>query len=43
MSLAQASPAPVFTLFWTTDFITHFMLLLLEAEEQKGSLESFVD
>lgn len=43
MSLAQALPAPVFTLFWTNDFITHFLLLLWEAEEQKGSLEFFVD
>lgn len=43
MSLARVSPAPVFTLFWTNDFITRFMLLLWEAEEQKGSLEFFVD
>lgn len=43
MSLVQASPAPVFTLFWTNDFITHFMLLLWEAEEQKGSWDSFVE
>lgn len=43
MSLAQVSPAPVFTLFWTNDFIIHFMLLLWEAEEQEGNLEFFVD
>lgn len=39
----QVSSAPVFTLFWTNGFITHFLLLLWEAEEQKGSLEFFVD
>lgn len=38
MSLAQVSPAPVFTLFWTSDFIIHFMLLLWEAGEQEGNL-----